>query len=307
MAKEKKVTDVGVIVGRFQVHELHDAHKDLIKSVQERHDETIIFLGLSPVRNTINNPLDFKSRKKMINEAFPDIQVYYIDDVHDDNIWSSNLDSQLSKWLNPSQSATLYGSRDSFLKCYHGRFPTCELESQFFISGTEIRRQVANSYGPSKDYRAGMIAATTHRYPTAFQAVDVAVMSDFKVLMARKSLEKKWRFIGGFSDPCSESLEDDTRREVKEESGVEIENIRYVGSRKINDWRYRQEKDCIKTALFVADYVSGKPEGADDVAECKWFSIHELNNSLLVEEHCYLLTMLKKYLNSNGFKINVNP
>lgn len=303
MAKEKK-TDVGVIVGRFQVHELHEAHIDLINSVKDRHDEVIIFLGLSPVRNTINNPLDFKSRKKMINEVFPDIQVYYIDDVHDDNIWSSNLDSQLSKWLNPSQSATLYGSRDSFLKCYHGKFPTCELESEFFISGTEIRRQVANSYGPTKDYRAGMIAATTHRYPTAFQAVDVAVMDDFRVLMVRKPLEKKYRFIGGFSDPRSESLEEDARREVQEESGVEIGDIKYIGSRRVDDWRYRSEKDCIKTALFTAKYVCGKPQGSDDVAEARWFSVYELNENNLVPEHVKLFEMLKKKLSLDGFKFN---
>ncbi len=301
MAKEKK-TDVGVIVGRFQVHQLHEAHIDLIDSVKKNHDEVIIFLGLSPVRNTINNPLDFKSRKKMINEAFPDIQIYYIEDCPDDHVWSSNLDSQLSKWLNPSQTATLYGSRDSFLKCYHGKFSTCELESEFFISGTEIRRQVANSYSPTKDYRAGMIAATTHRYPTAFQAVDIAVMDDFKVLMVKKPFEKKWRFIGGFSDPRCASLEEDARREVQEETGVEADSFRYVGSRRVDDWRYRSEKDCIKTVLFVATYIHGRPQGNDDVAEAKWFSVYELNENNLVAEHAELFKMLKEYLSLNGFK-----
>lgn len=302
MAKEKK-SDVGVIVGRFQVHELHEAHLDLINSVKNNHDEVIIFLGLSPVRNTVNNPLDFKSRKKMINESFPDIQIYYIEDCADDHVWSTNLDSQLSKWLNPGQTATLYGSRDSFLKCYYGRFPTCELESEHFVSGTEIRKQVSNSYKPTKDYRAGMIAATAHRYPTSYQTVDVAVMDDFRVLLVKKPLEKKWRFIGGFSDPGCSSLEEDARREVQEETGVEADEFKYIGSRKVDDWRYKKEKDCIKTALFFAKYIHGNPQGGDDVAEAKWFSIHELNERNMVDEHVNLLIMLKSYLSSNGFKV----
>ena len=32
--------DVGVIVGRFQVHELHQAHRELIQYVMDRHDRT---------------------------------------------------------------------------------------------------------------------------------------------------------------------------------------------------------------------------------------------------------------------------
>ena len=41
--------DVGVIVGRFQVPELHFAHRDLIESVMAKHGKTIIVLGLSPL------------------------------------------------------------------------------------------------------------------------------------------------------------------------------------------------------------------------------------------------------------------
>ena len=42
--------DVGVLVGRFQVHKLHQAHLDLIRYVIERHDRVLIFLGTSSSR-----------------------------------------------------------------------------------------------------------------------------------------------------------------------------------------------------------------------------------------------------------------
>ena len=41
-----KEFNVGVIVGRFQVPELHRMHHDLIQSVIDRHEKVYIFLGI---------------------------------------------------------------------------------------------------------------------------------------------------------------------------------------------------------------------------------------------------------------------
>jgi bifunctional NMN adenylyltransferase/nudix hydrolase len=298
--KQAKRTECGVIVARFQTHALHEAHRDLIKSVITRHDRVIIFLGLSSLRNTANNPLDFKHRAAMINEDFPDVEVHYIDDNRCDARWSKNLDNQIIKWLPPLFTATLYGSRDSFLKHYQGKFPTCELESEIFISGSQVRKDIIINYPSSKDFRAGVISATGQRYPTSYQTVDVAVVNeDFtEVLLVKKPNENEWRFIGGFSDPRSSSLEEDARREVKEETGIEIYDPIYIGSQLISDWRYRGEVDKIKTALFIAKYLFGKPEGADDVEAAKWFPIDKVLEDDIVEEHHGLFYMfIKKYRN----------
>jgi bifunctional NMN adenylyltransferase/nudix hydrolase len=300
--KEKvtKATDVAVIVGRFQVNELHEAHIDLITSVLNKHDRVLLFLGNSTIRNTLNNPLDYRARRTMITDKFPTVEIHYINDNPSDTAWTKNLDKLIGEQLLPMQTVTLYGSRDSFLKCYTGKYTTCELEATTFISGTEVRRRVCNNYPPTADYRAGMIAATAYRFPTAFQTVDIAVVNDKgELLLARKPEEKKWRFIGGFSDPASVSLEEDAKREVQEESGVEVGNITYLGSTLINDWRYRGEIDKIKTALFVAKYVFGKPEGADDVAEVKWVSINNLTKNDIVETHHVLIDMFNEKFGAN--------
>lgn len=300
--KEKvtKATDVAVIVGRFQVNELHEAHIDLITSVLNKHDRVLLFLGNSTIRNTLNNPLDYRARRTMIADKFPTVEIHYINDNPSDTAWTKNLDKLIGEQLLPMQTVTLYGSRDSFLKCYTGKFNTCELEATTFISGTEVRRRVCNNYPPTADYRAGMIAATAYRFPTAFQTVDIAVVNDKgELLLARKPEEKKWRFIGGFSDPASVSLEEDAKREVQEEAGVEVGNITYLGSTLINDWRYRGEIDKIKTALFVAKYVFGKPEGADDVAEVKWVSINNLTKNDIVETHHILIDMFNEKFGAN--------
>jgi bifunctional NMN adenylyltransferase/nudix hydrolase len=274
MKVKSEKTDVGIIVGRFQVNELHEAHVDLINSVVNKHDRVLLFLGNSIIRNTTSNPLDFRARRAMISDKFPNVEIHYINDHPSDGTWSKNLDKLIAEQLLPMQTVTLYGSRDSFLKVYNGKYNVCELEATTFISGTEVRRRVCNNYPPTADYRAGMIAATAYRYPTAFQCVDIAVVNDKKeILLARKPDEKKWRFIGGFSDPKTPSLEQDAKREVSEEAGIEVDGITYLGSTLIDDWRYRGEHDKIKTALFVAKYIYGKPEGADDVAEVKWVPI----------------------------------
>jgi bifunctional NMN adenylyltransferase/nudix hydrolase len=300
--KATKPTDVGVIVGRFQVNELHEAHIDLINSVTQKHDRVLIFLGNSIIRNTTSNPLDYRARRAMIAEKFPSVEIHYINDHPLDPVWSKNLDKLIGEQLLPLQTVTLYGSRDSFLKSYSGKHNVCELEATTFISGTEVRRRVSNNYPPTSDYRAGMIAATAYRYPTAFQCVDIAVVNDKKeVLIARKPDEKKWRFIGGFSDPRSISLEADAKREVSEESGVEVDLITYLGSTLIDDWRYRGEQDKIKTALFVAKYIYGKPEGADDIAEVKWVPIGTgLNKDIIEPLHHVLVDMFNDKFGGNA-------
>ena len=44
----------------------------------------------------------------------------------------------------------------------------------------------------------------------------------------------------------------------------------------------------------MATYLSGTPEGADDVEFAKWFHITELNETNIVEEHHVLLDLFFK-------------
>lgn len=292
--------DVGVLVGRFQVHELHKGHIDLIEHVLGSHDKVIIFLGVAPLPVSINNPLDFESRKQMILEKFPDVIVLYQPDLPRDDIWSKKLDEQIGNLVTPAQSVVLYGGRDSFMSHYNGRYPTEELLQESFWSGTEVRRAIARSSARSHEaFRAGVIWASQARFPTAYQCVDVAVIDGptgpgaGRILLGRKSHDKLFRFPGGFSDPSSPSLEADARREVQEEFGVSIEGVRYVGSAVVEDWRYRAEPDCIKTALFRATYTHGRPTPGDDMdAEVRWFNLTDLTEKDIVPQHRPLLALL---------------
>jgi len=291
--------DVGILVGRWQVHELHEAHRELIDTVKAAHDRVIIFVGLSSLRNTLNNPLDFDTRKRMILEQYPDIEVYYVEDHPSDEVWSRTLDALIDRWLKPYQTCVLYGSRDSFLQYYSGKFATQELESTKFISGTEMRRRITNSFPSSPAFRAGMIAASMNRYTSALPTVDIAILSDdrTKVLMGRKHTDSGLRFIGGFASTTSRTYEADARREVMEETHVEISDPVYIGSTLINDWRYKNEKDKIKTMFYAATYLYGRPQADDDIASVEWIATSELiRNVPVIPEHVPLVTMLADYL-----------
>ena len=303
MNPREAVADVGILVGRFQVHELHEAHKDLIDTVLRKHDRVIIFIGLSPLRNTVNNPLDFNTRKRMIQETYPDVEVYYVKDNPSDEAWSKSLDREIQQFLKPYQTAVLYGSRDSFIPYYSGTFPTQELESTKYISGTEVRKRIANKYTNSAAFRAGAISASLDRYPTCYPCVDIAILDRKRmmVLMGKKEGEPHLRFIGGFADPKSPSYEADARREVAEETSIEIDGIEYIGSTVINDWRYRKEIDKIKTLFFVADYQFGRPQAADDIAHVEWVPMVDfMNNTVkIMPEHVVLGDMLADYMSRN--------
>lgn len=294
MKEVRAQQDVGVIVGRFQVPELHRAHKELIQHVCDQHDKVIIFLGLSPLMNTRNNPLDFESRKQMILEQFPDVNVLYIKDLGSDEFWSKKLDEQIIDLVTPGQTVVLYGGRDSFIKHYepYGKFATRELEQDYWVSGNEIRKAVATKRAkPTADFRAGAVWAAYSRFPTTYACVDIAIFNtDYdRILLGRKTHEREWRLIGGFADPSSDSFEDDAIREVREETGIEVRRPEYVKSFNIDDWRYRGEVDGIRTMLFTTVHISGDPQPDDDIAELRWFEVAKLKPNQVVANHVPLV------------------
>jgi len=304
MKRKEEKGDVGVIVARFQVPWLHDVHKELIQHVLDEHGVVYVFLGLSQVRVTKNNPLDYEARRQMIMSEFPeDVNVGYVHDCKEDDVWSKSLDSQIGTFVGPSQTVTLYGGRDSFINHYKGKHPTKELESDRFVSGTEIRKKISKKIKASPDFRAGVIHAACNQYPKVWATVDVAITDSHvsKVLLGKKQGEKEYRFVGGFSDPTDTSFEDTVKREVQEETSLEIGDIQYLGSHRVDDWRYRSECDKIITNFYLATVLFGSPRADDDLVEVRWFDLDTFANNkgrdLLVDNHIVLMDMLMKTLN----------
>jgi len=290
----------GVLVGRFQVNALHDGHRELFNQVAERHKRVIVFVGVNPGGISLNHPLDFITREKMIKAEYPDFIVLPLDDMRGDPEWSDQLDAEIKKVVKGNSEVTLYGGRDSFVPHYTGRFKPLELNLPpkiTAIKGTDIRRECSDNVIASADFRAGMIYASAQGYPILFPTVDIAALyqseDKLELLLGRRANETKWRFPGGFAEARTKSFEEDARRELFEETHVSLDNLTYVGSANIPDWRYAATPDRKLRTLFFRGYASSLSATAgDDLAEVKWFDVSKLQPAVLVEEHSVLYHML---------------
>jgi bifunctional NMN adenylyltransferase/nudix hydrolase len=297
MLEKEKKSDIGVIIGRFQINRLHDAHRELINSVLVKHNKVILFLGVTTSIGSRRNPLDFASRKAMIEEEYEGkiSAILPLRDMKNDTLWSKQVDEKIREVFSMG-SVVLYGSRDSFIPYYNGKFTTCELEAAHKVSATEIRKEVSTKVEKSEQFRAGIIYSAYNTFPHVYPTVDIAIVKEEtnEVLLGRKPNEERFRFVGGFTDVEDENYETAARREVMEETGLEIGNLVYLGSARVDDWRYRSNKDrAIITLFFKASYIYGKAKANDDIQEVKWFKISELNEHNLVGEHVKLLQYLK--------------
>lgn len=294
--------NLAVIVGRFQVDQLHPVHRELIRFATDNYDSVLIVLGCPAISNSIRNPLSYEARVRMIQNEFPNVMTDRIVDTRWNQDWSLNLDSIIGKTLRPTQTAVLIGGRDSFVQHYTGNIRAVEVESLncegALWSGSEIRARLAHKVEDSRDFRAGMIYQTHGDYPRTVPTVDIAVFTqDMKnVYLVRKNGEDKFRFPGGYVE-AGQTLEDAAYREVQEEVGdFEIEPMKYAGSMVVDDWRYRSENSNILTTLFwtVRQWGPVRIRDKQEIAEVRQFNYETLEPDMLMTEHRPLLEMLRQ-------------
>ncbi len=102
-----------------------------------------------------------------------------------------------------------------------------------------------------------------------------ALIKGGKVLLGKRSEDEDvlpgyWGLPGGNLTTIGniqDIIEKELKREILEEVGVEIDNIKYVES-------HSHEKQIINMC-FVADIISGEPQALDETEEVKWFTFEE--------------------------------
>lgn len=126
-------------------------------------------------------------------------------------------------------------------------------------------------------------------------ATSIALIKDKKILLAkRKKAPSKgaWDMLGGFVDP-GETVEEGIAREMKEETGLDIEIEKYIGSVAdiYNDLP-------VIPLIFKAKLIKldQEPIPQDDVEELAWFSLEEIPNNLAFKNTKITIEKLKEYL-----------
>lgn len=285
--------DIGVVVGRFQVPYIHASHKYILDSVQENHKYMLIMIGVSPVYGTRSDPLDYLTRMEMLRCLYPKAIVVPIFDNPSDILWSDTLDRQISS-LFPNYTARLYGGRGSFISHYKGTYSTFETPKTSDLSGTELRKAVDI---PIDDpmFRQGVIyGAMKKAFPTIALCADMALMDGEKVLLGSKKADNGLlRFPGGFLDLNDDNFETTAKRELREETSLLAEDVQYIGSFKLKDWRYSGENEALYTAFYRGCYTFGTAKAQDDLDTVEWIDINNIDLQYIMPNHRPLIGELK--------------
>jgi NAD+ diphosphatase len=130
-------------------------------------------------------------------------------------------------------------------------------------------------------------------YPHLHPAVIILIRDGDRVLLTRKSFWAKGRYglVAGFVD-IGESLEAAVRREVKEEVGVEVRDLRYVAS------QYCPFPSQLMIG-FVATYAGGEVRvDHTELEDARWFSVIDLPD--LPGKHSIARFILDHYARADG-------
>lgn len=119
----------------------------------------------------------------------------------------------------------------------------------------------------------------TYEYPRPAVTADCVVITkekEPKVLLIQRGNEPFkgcWAFPGGFMN-MNENTEQCAVRELEEETGLKVSNIRQIGAYSKVD---RDPRGRTVTVAYLA-IIDGaeKVKGLDDAAKAQWFSLSEL-------------------------------
>jgi ADP-ribose pyrophosphatase YjhB (NUDIX family) len=112
-----------------------------------------------------------------------------------------------------------------------------------------------------------------------YLAVSAAILRDGKVLIVRRARKPAlgvYTLPGGVVE-AGETLEEAVRREVREETALDIEPVALAGHREviIRDAQARTERHFV-ILCFASRWLSGEPQLNDELDEARWIDPQEL-------------------------------
>jgi bifunctional NMN adenylyltransferase/nudix hydrolase len=146
-----------------------------------------------------------------------------------------------------------------------------------------------------------VVWATQNQFDKVHPTVDIAIFDSTgkdgeHLILGKKKKDNGFRFIGGFADPKDHSFEESAKREALEETGLVIDNLKYLVSLSVDDSRYRSETDKIITTFFAGYVISGTPKASDDIDELHRLQFCDLKEDDFIVSHQPLFRILKQKL-----------
>lgn len=104
--------------------------------------------------------------------------------------------------------------------------------------------------------------------------IDAVIVKDGAILLIRRRVEPfkgYWATPGGYVG-WDETVDEVVKREVKEETNLDVNEIHFVGVYSLPD---RHPNQAINL-LYLVKVKEGEPIKGDDAEEVKWFSLDSL-------------------------------
>jgi NAD+ diphosphatase len=258
-------------------------------SPKEKNGDDLIFIFTdTPIPSTRPGPRFGKGLVLLKNEGFevPKREMFSVAGlkIEDEIVFAQSENSRLIAGIASGEDLSLeeldiYGLKAESMRTIAFLagcevFQAASLASQLLDWSREHR--FCGSCGEptqpnTTDMSLGCRPCGTKYYPRISPAVIVAVLKDNCILLAHNKMfpEGLYSLVAGFVEP-GESLEETVTREVFEEVGVHLKNIRYFGSQ---SWPFPNSL----MLGFTAEYDGGEiTADGEEITDARFFTPEEV-------------------------------
>jgi len=135
-------------------------------------------------------------------------------------------------------------------------------------------------------------------YRNPVPTVDVILQEGSRILLIRRKKDpfaNSLALPGGFVNE-GETVEDAAKREVLEETSLEIEPIDILG---VYSDPNRDPRKHVMSVVFVGIVISGNAKASDDAASVQWVEVADIEKQQLAFDHALILRDYIKWRRAN--------
>lgn len=307
----------GILIGRFQP--FHIGHLHSVGVAASQVDKLYVLVGSANACRSIKNPWTFAERKDMIRSKLwsnhiTNVEIVPLNDYpYNDTQWIADVRATAEHY--DMGKPTLFGHMkegNDYLKWFPD-WKYRDIETPHPVNATSIRQRMYetdDSVMPRtvRDdfayYEKEKKLFENYPFPETlnFNCGDAVVECQGHVLLIRRLRAPgagAWALPGGFKN-WNESFLDCAVRELQEETNIRVPEKVLRGSI-VKTELFDSPKRSFgipRNTLAVYFRISPDPDGglprangADDAAECKWFPLTDVLNSMeLYDDHAHIIS-----------------
>lgn len=304
---------LGVLIGRFQVPEMHEGHRFLVREMLEKCDRVLILFGSANRTRSVKNPFTYQERKAAALKLFPTILTAPINDyLYSDSQWMADVAATIEdcreglchEYETGDVEVVLYGHHkdgNDYLRWFP-QYQYVNINSDIDISGTEVRNSFSHLLPENVQADMAYFAKerkTFSRYPYPGSlnicCGDAVVECLGHILLIKRKFTPgagNWALPGGHKN-TDETFLQCALRELKEETNIRIPEPVLLGSIKSTRLFDSPKRSSGIPKLTLAVHLVVKPNpdgslpranGSDDAAETSWVPIADVLNKLKLHD-----------------------